>query len=363
MTTVPVIAEYIWIDGVNLTRSKTRVFPAGQIQAFGVHHADYYPDWDYDGSSTGQHRDNDTEVVLKPKYVCPNPLFTAGNIDCVSVLVLCDTYLSDATTPHTTNNRFLTECTFRNSQNDAPWFGFEQEYFIMDYTSHSSSSSSTPTPPGPTVQTRNYAYDNAYCCPSAIHREIAEEHMSACLCAGLRIGGINAEVAPGQWEFQIGPIGGLEGSDQLWIARYLLDRIAAKYNKVICYHPKPYANHNGSGCHVNFSTRAMRETAQAQGVNTILNTIHTLAKTHSADICLYGTHNELRMTGKHETSKYDTFSWGIGTRNTSIRVGNKTHREGGGYFEDRRPASNCDPYVVVNVLYQAAADTKPDVQE
>lgn len=361
MTTVPVIAEYIWIDGVNLTRSKTRVFPAGQIQAFGVHHADYYPDWDYDGSSTGQHRDNDTEVVLKPKYVCSNPLFTAGNIDCVSVLVLCDTYLSDATTPHTTNNRFLTECTFRNSQNDAPWFGFEQEYFIMDYTSHSSSSSSTPA--GPTVQTRNYAYDNAYCCPSAIHREIAEEHMSACLCAGLRIGGINAEVAPAQWEFQIGPIGGLEGSDQLWIARYLLDRIAAKYNKVICYHPKPYANHNGSGCHVNFSTRAMRETAQAQGVNTILNTIHTLAKTHSADICLYGTHNELRMTGKHETSKYDTFSWGIGTRNTSIRVGNKTHREGGGYFEDRRPASNCDPYVVVNVLYQAAADTKPDAQE
>ena len=153
-----------------------------------------------------------------------------------------------------------------------------------------------------------------------------------------------------QWEFQIGPNIGISAGDDLIIARYLLQHIAESYNVGIYYNPKPYKNINGSGCHINFSTCATRN---ASGIVDIYKYIERLNDCHDKLINNYGEGNRERLTGIHETSSYDTFSWGIGTRNTSVRIPNHVIKDGCGYFEDRRPAANIDPYLATSSLFEA----------
>jgi glutamine synthetase len=177
--------------------------------------------------------------------------------------------------------------------------------------------------------------------------------MAACLTAGLTISGINAEVSKDQWEFQIGPSEGIHAADELLMGRYLLERIAEKYQKIICYDPKPFEFINGSGCHTNFSTKLMRDkdsTSNANGINEIHRVIQNMEKHHAEDIQQYGANNDKRLSGIHETSSYDKFSWGVANRGASVRINNNTHRDGFGYFEDRRPAANMDPYLVTSIL-------------
>ena len=171
-------------------------------------------------------------------------------------------------------------------------------------------------------------------------RLIAEEHLAACLVAGLTISGINAEVASRQWEFQIGPATGVSAADQVYVARYLLERIAEKHGAYINYHPKPCATANGSGCHINFSTRAMREPG---GIDVIRDCMPKLATAHREHIEVYGLHNQ--------TSSMDAFTYGEGTRNTSVRIPNQTVAEECGYFEDRRPAANVELYGATEILF------------
>jgi glutamine synthetase len=188
---------------------------------------------------------------------------------------------------------------------------------------------------------------------------IAEEYMLACIEAGLNISGINSEVANFQWEFQIGPCKGILASDQLIVARYLLERIAEKYDVKINYHPKPSKIINGSGCHINFSTYRTRY--PDNGIEEINRCIKCLSENHDELIKVYGNNNDLRVTGYHETSSYDKFSWGNGTRNTSIRFLNQVVREKRGYFEDRRPAANIDPYLATYNLFKTCyLDVKND---
>ena len=174
--------------------------------------------------------------------------------------------------------------------------------------------------------------------------------MMDCIYAGINISGINAEVAPGQWEYQIGPCTGIEAGDQLWVARYIFEKITEKYDVYISLDPKPLiGDWNGSGCHTNFSTKKMRDEL---GIIEINNAIRLLSMNHAEHIAVYGEGNEKRLSGKHETSSYHNFTSGIADRTASIRIGNKTVSQGFGYFEDRRPSSNMNPYLVTAKMFE-----------
>jgi glutamine synthetase len=317
------ICEYIWIGGNGELRSKTRVLATGNIS-----------EWNYDASSTGQSPSNgNTEGILKPVAYYTNPLRKIDNYN--NLLVLCETYDSNGV-PFETNHRFNAKQLFDFKIDEEPWYGLEQEYFI------------NLTKSGEIHKYNNFYH---YCglTKDKTERLIVEKHFSACLEAGLTISGINAEVVNGQWEFQVGPCEGIKAGDELVVSRYLLERIAEEFDATIDFSPKPSVEVNGSGCHTNFSTRTMRE---ENGIEEIYKAIDRLDKNHDKHIKVYGKDNELRLTGHHETASYTTFSWGKGTRNTSIRVPNQVIKDGYGYFEDRRPAANMDPYLVTSTIFQ-----------
>ncbi len=327
------VIEYIWLDGANKTRSKTRVLKL-KATNYGIAITDI-PDWNYDGSSTGQaDSDGNTEMILKPCMLYKNPFHR----DDKHWFVLCDI---------TNGPRKRAVEIFEQLSQEEPWFGLEQEYFIFYKDFGLNMLNETQ---GPYYCGVGYGELNRLDNRKFFERIIAEEHLDACLYAGLTMSGMNAEVACHQWEFQVGPCEGISAADQLYIARYILERIAEKYDCIIDYRPKLNNAINGSGCHVNFSTCSSRKEG---GLRLMIDKyIFNLGKCHLEDVQKMGEHNELRLTGKHETSSYKTFSFGIGTRNTSVRIGNETHRDGCGYFEDRRPAANMEPYLVTSLIFQ-----------
>ena len=359
------VAEYIWLDANKRFRSKTKVIPsffAGVFSADG-NDVGLYPRWDYDGSSTGQASGESSEVILVPVFVCDNPLSqdqdSIKNVTLSHVimrkLVLCETFHHDNGMPTPVNTRHAAVSIFDVCLEQKPWFGLEQEYFIFDDNY--------------SKEFRMRLTTMHYCgvgSPHVSHRQLVEEHMNACLHAGLNISGINAEVSKDQWEFQIGPSEGIRAADELMVARFLLERVAEKYQKIICYDPKPISWVNGSGCHTNFSTKSMREknggdggdgsdgdgVGGVGGIDEIHRVIQNMEKHHTKDIQHYGKDNDKRLSGIYETSSYGVFSWGVGNRGASVRINNNTNRDGFGYFEDRRPAANMDPYLVTSILMQ-----------
>jgi glutamine synthetase len=330
------LAEYIWIGGNNELRSKCRVMSGSVYDKDSV-----YPDWNYDGSSSGQAIRSDSEVIIKPRAVfnCP---FRRGN----NRMVLCDTYLPNGE-PHITNHRAGAVEIFDKKPDEEPWFGLEQEYFLVDLK--------TGKPHG--CEGDEIPEQGQFYCGvgggNALGRDVVEEHLEKCLYAGLRMSGINAEVAPAQWEFQIGPSLGIEAGDHLWVARYILNRVCEKYGVRVDLTPKLIKEINGSGCHANFSTKSIREgTAEKTGLELIDEAIMKLSKKHLEHMMIYGEGNKERMTGHHETASYDEFSFGRANRGKSVRIGNDTINNKKGYFEDRRPGSNCDPYLVTAKIFE-----------
>ena len=356
--------EYIWLDGSNpqQLRSKTKI----TNQQYGLD-ATKYDVWSFDGSSTKQAKSGkgkNTDCLLNPVFITDDPFRGSPH-----KLVFCEVLNPDST-PHPSNNRrklkeLLEDLKLGGSdkfagtdwknihssfKDDSPWFGWEQEYTLTHKPNMPFGEGiGLPLGFGTDPLKRPRPQGDYYCgvgADSVIGREIVEEHLDKCIEIGLDISGINAEVLLGQWEYQIGPVTALNGSDQLWISRYILQRVAEKHNVNVSLHPKPIkGDWNGTGCHVNFSTKEMREKG---GLSLIKETMEKLQENHRSHIDVYGLHNEERLTGEHETSGIHDFSFGYSTRDTSIRIPAQSIIEGRGYFEDRRPASNCDPYLVSN---------------
>jgi len=331
------LVEYVWIGGNNELRSKTRVCEKN------INYVSDLSSWNYDGSSTGQASGGDSEVIIRPCALFNDP-FRGEN----HKMVMCDTYTPTGE-PLSNNNRLWAKNIFDQALGEEPWFGLEQEYFLID--PNTNKPLGFPEDKDPPPQGQYYCSAGAN---NAFGRDVAEEHLMACVNAGIKISGINAEVAPGQWEFQIGPCTGIEEGDHMWMARYLLDRVAEKHNVIVDLEPKPVkGDWNGSGCHTNYSTKNMRlGTDVRTGLDYINDAIEKLSHKHMEHMNVYGSGNEQRMTGAHETASFDTFSDGVANRGASIRRGNETVANGCGYFEDRRPSSNCDPYLVTGKLFE-----------
>lgn len=342
--------EYIWLDGSQpqQLRSKTKITTEEILLDNNVEN---YSMWSFDGSSTLQAKagkSENTDCILKPVFICDDPFRGTPN-----KLVLCEVLNPDGS-PHKTNNRRKLQRTVKLlgidilSKTESPWFGWEQEY-TLTHKPLSPFAEGIGLPLGFEPGLVPRPQGDYYCgigADTVIGREIVEEHMDKCIEIGLDISGINAEVLLGQWEYQIGPVNSLNGSDQLWMSRYILERVAERHNVNVSLHPKPIkGDWNGTGCHVNFSTKEMR---QPGGINLIMASMEKLQKKHIEHIEVYGLHNEERLTGAHETSGINDFSYGHSTRDTSIRIPAQAQIDGRGYFEDRRPASNCDPYLVSN---------------
>ncbi len=340
-----VIAEYVWIDANQGLRCKARVFHGKDKMKL-----DELPSWNFDGSSTGQAPGEDSEVIIEPAAVFPDPFRKAPHI-----IVLCACFTPQGE-PIPTNTRTPAKKLFDAAPEEEPWFGIEQEYTLFQNGRPLGWPESTARAfGGPTVQLGFPGPQGPYYCAAGADvvfgREIVEEHMLACIYAGIKISGINAEVLPGQWEYQVGPCTGIESGDHLWMSRYLLNRVTEKHGIVVSLEPKPIpGDWNGSGCHTNYSTKAMR--AKGGLDKAIIPAILKLADKHEEHIAVYGEGNEARLTGAHETASIETFKWGVADRGASVRVGNDTKQNGCGYFEDRRPSSNMDPYVVTSKIFQ-----------
>jgi len=340
--------EYVWIGGKQELRSKIRVLKQN------IDSINDIPSWNYDGSSTHQAFNCDSEVIIIPRA-----LFRLSSNNYIPylfnqnhILVMCDTYNVDGT-PHLTNKRAPANDIFNKQLEAEPWYGIEQEYFIM---SGINAFDNSRIPLGYLGAKQQGQYYCSVGSDNAFGRVVAETHMRICIDFGINISGINAEVAPGQWEFQVGPCVGIETGDHLWMARYLLQKISESFNYSICFDPKPLkGDWNGSGCHTNYSTKLMREGNKengVKGIEYINKAIQKLSVSHENHMLVYGNDNKSRMTGVNETSSYNQFSIGIANRCASVRIGNETIKNGKGYFEDRRPGSNCDPYMVTSVIFE-----------
>ena len=364
-----ILVEYIWIDGTGGLRSKTKVISRlSTKQKFEI------PEWNFDGSSTVQAEGHYSEVMLHPRRIFKDPFRRNSE----NYLAMCSTHYPDGK-PSVNNNYEWAASIFAQKPEEQPLFGMEQEYFMLD--------PKTRKPLGFGNGDKIRDQGPYYCGVGANNvfgRQIAEEHLEHCIYAGINVTGCNNEVAISQNEYQI-CAEGIEAGDQLWMARYIMERVAEKHNVLIELHPKPFLeNWNGSGCHVNYSTKLMREglveiipnddpdepstdpnspfgnlnkkadkiIVKKKGIEYINEAIEKLEKKHEEHMKIYGEDNRLRMTGIHETATYDKFTWGIANRGASIRVGNETSKNEKGYLEDRRPGSNIDPYLVTAKIFE-----------
>lgn len=331
-----ICAEYIWIDGQVPTaklRSKMKLIekPA-QLAAI--------PGWSFDGSSTEQAEGHYSDCLLRPVSYYSDPIRGGDNI-----LVLCEVDSSDGL-PHASNTRHHLRKAAELHIKHQLLFGIEQEYTLYGANDRPYG---WPAAGFPHPQGRYYCgvgFDEVH------GRALVEAHLFACLKVGITISGINAEVMPAQWEFQLGPVSPLDVADQLWVARWLLYRIGegSDFEAYAKLDPKPMmGDWNGAGAHTNFSTALMRAPG---GIEHIKQACERLGERHREHVVVYGADNDKRLTGKHETCSIDQFRWGVGDRGASVRIPAPVNTAGCGYLEDRRPAANMDPYKVCTALIE-----------
>ena len=329
MESKKVLLEYVWLDGYQpepTLRSKIKIIDRYCTNLNEV------PEWGFDGSSTQQAEGSSSDCILKPIRLYDSPFES-------DQLVLCEVYNADGT-PHSTNTR----SNIASAKQKEYWFGFEQEYTLMK--------NGRPLE-WPEDTTKYPKEQGDYYCGvggsniGSLGRRIMHEHTENCLRAGVSIHGTNAEVMLGQWEYQVFGRGAKKAADNAWIARYILHRTAEKHNVDVNIEPKPIkGDWNGNGMHTNFSNEQMRTTGGEQYIKSLCDKFEP---THEQHITEYGSKNDERLTGLHETQHISKFSYGVSDRGASIRIPmNLTQNNWKGYLEDRRPAGNADPYKVTN---------------
>lgn len=342
---MPIFAEYIWVDGCQPTatlRSKTKVIYEDvprSTEVADVTQLDLslFPVWGADGSSTEQAEGRDSDIVLKPVSVVRDP-FRPGNY-----LVMTEVFVGKTGEAHSSNKRaHLRSVLDRGGHDCESLFGFEQEYTLLNGNGRPLGfpEGGYPAPQGP-----------YYCAVGAgriVGRKVYEAFMQNCLSAGVYIAGVNWEVMPGQAEVQVGPLPPLMASDHVWLARWVLERTAEDFDVAVSFAAKPAkGDWNGAGMHTNFSTRAMREKG---GLGAIEDACQALSRDPMSHLAEYGHGFEERLTGAHETARYDQFSYGVANRTASIRIPRHVAADGMGYLEDRRPNANADPYRIATRL-------------
>ena len=321
--------EYIWLDGYKPTpnlRGKTQL---KDFDAFPT--LDQLPLWGFDGSSTMQAEGHSSDCVLKPVALYPDAARSNG------VLVMCEVMMPTA------RRRIRPTCAPPFSTIPAPGSASSRS---ISFTKTAVRSASPPTgypaPQGPYYT--GVGYKNV----GDIARKMVEEHLDLCLAAGINHEGINAEVAKGQWEFQIFGKGSKKAADEMWMARYLMLRLTETYGVDIEFHCKPLGDTdwNGSGMHCNFSTTYLREAGGKEYFEALMKAFADHREEH---IAVYGPDNQMRLTGKHETAAIGDFTYGVADRGASIRVPHSFVNNGyKGYLEDRRPNSQGDPYQIAS---------------
>ncbi len=269
--------EYIWLDGyepVPNLRSKTKI-----VEFAGEPALEDLPVWNFDGSSTQQAEGRSSDCVLQPVAVFSDPARAGGK------LVMCEVHLPDGS-PHPSNSRATIP------DDPGTWFGFEQEYFFYrDGAPLGFPREGFPAPQG------EYYTGVGFKNVGDVAREIVDAHIDLCLEAGINLEGVNAEVAKGQWEFQIFGKGSKRAADEMWIARYLLLRLCERYGVDVNFHPKPLGmehDWNGSGMHTNFSTEYLREVGGEEYFEALMAAFDEYKNEH---IAVYGPDNHMRLTG------------------------------------------------------------------
>ncbi|CAL8279490.1 unnamed protein product [Merluccius merluccius] len=325
---------YIWIDssGEGL-RNKTRTLDAEPQSIADI------PEW----SATGFNQKH-SDLYLIPVWMFRDPFTMDPN-----KLVLCEVLKYDRV-PAESNHRTSCKKVMEAAEEHCVWFGMEQEYTLlgMDGYPYCWPKNGFPRPQGP--YHCGVGADNVY------GRDIMECHYKACLYAGVKICGTNAETMPSQgssvWEFQVGPCEGIAMADHLWVARFILHRVCEDFGVIATLDPKPMVGDwNGAGCHTNVSTKKMREEG---GLQYIEQAIEKLSVRHEEHIRVYdprgGEDNKRRLTGRHRTANINKFLSGVADRGASVRIPGQVGHDGCGYFEDRRPSANCDPYSVTEAI-------------
>lgn len=342
------LAEYVWLDGsvpVRKIRSKAKV-----VNFSGKAKLEDFPEWSFDGSSTNQAAGEDSDCIIKPVNFVKDPIRGEGNY-----IVMCEVFNPDGSVHESNSRAQLREVLDAGAAQHDPWIGFEQEYTLfkrnipLGWPEHG-----FPAPQGP-----------YYCgvgSEQIFGRDLVEDHAEMCIAAGLMFYGINAEVMPGQWEYQVG-YRGVDGEDSgvlnicdhMWIARWLLHRVSEEYDVHVSLDNKPIkGDWNGAGMHTNFSTNETRD--KKKGRAAIATAVEKLSKKHDKHIVLYGDKLHERLTGRHETSSIHEFSAGTTDRGRSIRIPAPVVQKGYGYFEDRRPGANADPYLVAARIAATVCD-------
>jgi glutamine synthetase len=339
-----VVAEYVWVDAHGVPRSKTKTLSKKP------HSVEDLPMWNFDGSSTEQAAGDDSEIYIMPRAVFKDP-FRGGE----NVMVLSECFTPEMK-PAIGNTRAAAKEVMDKFADMDPWFGIEQEYTLM--TGDQKVGLASDVPLGFNKDGSEPAEQGPYYCGAgtnvSIGRKVAEEHYAKCLYAGIKVAGINAEVMPGQWEYQVGPCKGMEMGDHLVMSRYIMLRVTEDLGVQVTFHPKPrHGDWNGAGCHTNFSTKEMREEG---GLDVIYKVCEAFGAVSEKHVEVYGTDNDQRLTGKHETCSINEFKFGVADRGASIRIPRETWAKKKGYLEDRRPAANCDPYKVTARMMQTTGD-------